>query len=325
MIIAYVLFSLPWDEWGLFSGNRPARRAGVVRQGYAPFLTTALDGQRALTEATNFVALGPRVSGADGARKAAEYLASQLQKAGIDPVTDEFCVTNSTRETTFRNVLGTIEGSDDRLVVLASHYDTKSGIADDFVGANDSGSSCGLLLELARVLRNPPGPHPGILLAFLDGEECFAHYSDRDGLQGSRRLAQKLKSDGNATNVLGVIVLDMVGDRDLSITIPNNSRPELVSTVFAAAREEGVRLKFTLLDSTLTDDHDPFLQERIPAVDLVDFHYGSAPGKNDYWHTPEDTVEKLSAESLGIVGRVTLRTVNKLMEKASEADRASAK
>jgi len=325
MIIAYILFSLPWDEWGLFSGGRTAGRATVAGPAYVPFLTAGLDGQRALAEATNFVALGPRVSGTDGARKAAEYLAAQLKKAGVDPVTEEFVVTNSTGPTAFRNVMGMIEGIDDQLVILTSHYDTKSGIADDFSGANDSGSSSGLLLELARVIRSQPGPHPGILLAFLDGEECLKHYSDSDGLQGSRHLAQKIKSAGNATNVLGVIVLDLIGDRDLSVTLPNNGSPELVSMVFASAKEEGVRLKFSLLGSKLTDDHDPFLQARMPAVDIVDFQYGSSPGKNDYWHTAQDTADKLSAESLATVGRVTLRTVNKLMEKAVESSRASAR
>jgi len=106
----------------------------------------------------------------------------------------------------------------------------------------------------------------------------------------------------------------MVGDRDLTITLPGNSTPELVTLVLDAAKEEGARLKFSLLGIALLDDHEPFLRARMPAVDIVDFQYGSAPDKNDYWHTPQDTLDKLSAESLETVGRVTIRTINKLIE-----------
>jgi glutaminyl-peptide cyclotransferase len=317
---AYVLFSLPWDEWNLMARLRhpsqdlkPGNPSSA--KGALPFLIAGVSGQRALDEAKAFVAIGPRVSGTDGAKQAANHLADRLKKIGISPVIDEFKETGTTNPV-FRNVIGMLDERSTEYIILASHYDTKSGIATNFVGANDSGSSCGLLLELARVMKEQPGPRPGILFAFLDGEECVKHYSDRDGLHGSRHMAAKLAAEGTPTNVLGVILLDMVGDRDLTITLPQNGNPQLASMVLRSATDEGVRLKFSLLDKELLDDHEPFLKAGIPAVDIIDFRYGSSSDRNDYWHTTEDTIDKLSAESLATVGRIAIRTVNKLIESA---------
>jgi len=319
LLAAYCVAFLPWGEWDIPSLFRNPSR--ILRFGrnrdektYAPFTTTGFDGQRALEDVKKFVALGPRVSGTDGARKAADYLAAQLKNTGVSPIIEEFTETTPNGAMTFRNVIGMLGGKSGPLIILVSHYDTKGGVSDDFVGANDSGSSSGLLLALARSLHSQPGLHPGILFAFLDGEECVKRYSEHDGLSGSRYMAHKLSSSGAASNVVGVIVLDMVGDRDLTITLPGNSTPELVTLVLDAAKEEGARLKFSLLGIALLDDHEPFLRARMPAVDIVDFQYGSAPDKNDYWHTPQDTLDKLSAESLETVGRVTIRTINKLIE-----------
>jgi glutaminyl-peptide cyclotransferase len=122
----------------------------------------------------------------------------------------------------------------------------------------------------------------------------------------------------NRTAVWGVaamILLDMVGDRDLTITIPRNSTPELVALAFDAARAEGVRKYFQLYPGHILDDHVPFGERGVPVVNLIDFHYGRAPGKNDYWHTAEDTMDKLSAESLEMVGRVAVRMAQELMRR----------
>ena len=129
---------------------------------------------------------------------------------------------------------------------------------------------------------------------------------------GSRHLAKKLIDEGRAKDIKAMILLDMMGDRDLTVTIPRNSTPSLISAVFSAAQEDGSRDKFSLSPLQIGDDHDPFFSAGIPAIDIIDFYYGSAPGRNDYWHTEEDRIDKLSAESLGTVGRVVLRVVNKL-------------
>jgi len=203
-------------------------------------------------------------------------------------------------------------GSDDFVVILLSHYDTKSGISEDFIGANDSGSSTGLLLEMARLLktRNPSGPT--ILMAFLDGEECSVEYGTHDGLHGSKHLVRTIARNGSFKKVSAVILMDMVGDATLDIGIPRNSSPSLISLIFECAARENARLNFSLAEGNITDDHVPFIQVGMRAVDIIDFNYGSAPGKNDYWHSSQDTMDKLSAESLQVVGRVVIRALNSL-------------
>jgi len=282
-----------------------------------PFFTNAdIDGQRALREVRDFVSIGPRDSGTGGAEEAADYLAKRLSAMGIEPIVDRFVDPTPAGDTVFRNVLGVVEGPTDFAVVVASHYDTKSGISPRFAGANDSGSSTGLLLEMANAVAKLPPPPIDILFAFLDGEECMERYSDRDGLHGSRRLAKMLVGGGRVKRTLAVFVVDMVGDRDLTLTIPRNGSPTLVSMIFSSASDEGTRQLFRLSDMAVLDDHVPFLGVGIPAVDIIDFEYGSAPGSNDYWHTPEDTMDKLSAESLYIVGRVVLRSLDRLTQGA---------
>jgi len=186
-----------------------------------------------------------------------------------------------------------------------------------FEGANDSASSSGLLLELVRVLQ-AAGPLPvNIGIAFFDGEECRHSYTARDGLHGSRHAARALCLNRRMDQVRAVIILDMIGDSNLTVTIPRNCTPDLATRVFRAAAAEKVRNKFSLMAGALLDDHQPFLEAGMPSVVLIDFEYGSAPGRNDYWHTPQDTLDKLSAKSLGIIGRVVIRMLNDLMMEAT--------
>ncbi|MBI9021261.1 MAG: M28 family peptidase, partial [Verrucomicrobia bacterium] len=168
------------------------------------------------------------------------------------------------------------------------------------------------LLELARVLAERAPFETEFLVAFFDGEECRTRYSPTDGLHGSRRLARQIFTGGGAALVEAVILLDMVGDKDLNIMVPRNSSQELVKELFSAAHEVGVRPRFSLGPGSILDDHVPFLLAGMPVIDVIDFEYGSAPGLNDYWHTPEDTLDKLSAESMQVVGDTILRMVENL-------------
>lgn len=271
-----------------------------------------LDGGRALTEVARFLEVGQRDAGTPGALNAAHYLKARLETLGIDATIDEFVDAVPDGQCTFRNVVGTLPGRSAQRVILLSHYDTKTGIGPDFIGANDSGSSSGLLLELARVLKQAAPHEATIQFLFVDGEECRLSYAEDDGLHGSRHAAAQLRRTGQARQVLAVLVLDMIGDRDLAITIPRNGTPELTALAFRAAREQGVRERFSLLPSFILDDQAPFLEVGIPAIAFIDFTFGSAPDKNDYWHTPADTLDKLSAESLETIGRVVLRMLNLL-------------
>jgi glutaminyl-peptide cyclotransferase len=274
-------------------------------------------GDAALKEVAAFVSLGPRVAGTDGAREAARHIKGRLAGFGVDAEIDEFTDATPYGSNRFRNVIGRLPGNADKILLLA-HYDTKRGVGDQFTGANDSGSGVGVLLELARLMgadpsRNSlPSARPSVWIVFLDGEECSLNYGAMDGLHGSRHLARQLVDSGDLTRVKAVILLDMIGDRDLTVTIPRNSTTELTALALRAAEEEGVRSSFSLFPGSILDDHQPFLDAGMPAVDLIDFEFGSGPRKNDYWHTEQDTLDKLSAASLATMGKVVIRMVNAL-------------
>ena len=312
-----------WAAAGLWCaagcGPSPEKPAAVAPAVAVP-AAVGVSGERALEEVRKFVELGPRDSGTPGAEQAAVYLRDRLRELGVAAEIQEFTDLTPVGELTFRNVLGRIPGTGGKILLLGSHYDTKVGIAD-FVGANDSGSSTGLLLELARVLQ-AGAPHAmEIRFAFFDGEESRQRYGPNDGFHGSRHLAETMEADGSLTNVAAMILLDMVGDQDLTITIPRNSTPWLATLAFEAARAEGARTKFQLYPYNIGDDHEEFFARGVPAIDLIDFQYGSAPGKNDYWHTAEDTLDKLSAESLGIVGRVAARMADEILRRDPAAEK----
>ena len=178
-----------------------------------------------------------------------------------------------------------------------------------FVGANDGGSSAGILLELARVLCGKQGAD-SVWLVWLDGEEAVRHdWSSEDSLYGSKRLASKWSADGTAGKVKALINVDMIGDRELNILEDMNSSTQLRQIVWAAARELNYGQYFTGLQSAIEDDHIPFARAGIPSLDIIDFDYGP---NNSYWHTDRDTVDKLSAHSFQVVGEVLLRTLSKL-------------
>ncbi len=315
---------LAWAGWMavcLAGCGRPAPLepvpAAAASVDPGPALAAQVSGARALAEVRDFVALGSRDAGTPGAEKAAYYLLRRLQDLGVEAEIQEFREPSPRGDTVFRNVLGRIPGTGPRIVLFGSHYDTKSGIAG-FEGANDSGSSTGLLLELARVFR-AHGPLPAeIRFAFFDGEECQVAYGPQDGFHGSEHLAETMEADGSLANVAAMILLDMVGDRDLTVTLPVNSSPALKALAFEAAHAEGTRRHFQLFPASIGDDHEAFLRRGVPAIDLIDFQFGSAPGRNDYWHTPADTLDKLSAASLETVGRVAARMAAAAAQGAEE-------
>lgn len=269
----------------------------------APF-----SGRRALTETGQLVELTPRDSGTPGAERAARYLAARMQSFGYPARVDLFLSRSPKGEIPFYNVTAELKGKSDDWIVLGSHFDTKSGLGPDFQGANDSGSSTGLLLELARALRYK-NPQCSILFAFFDGEECMVQYGRYDGLHGSRHLAAQLK--GLNRKVSGVIIMDMIGDKDLTLTIPSNVDYSLLGHLFDAAQQRGYRDQVMMFGEML-DDHCPFIEQGFPAIDLIDFQYGSFPGANNYWHTPDDAMDKLSPKSLQVVGELVLDMIDRI-------------
>jgi glutaminyl-peptide cyclotransferase len=254
----------------------------------------------------------PRDAGTTNGARAAEWLCAELRNNGINAHVDRFTDLSPHGTSTFANVLGEVQGTSKDWIVLLSHFDTKSGVGNGFQGANDSGSSTGLLLELARIIHNEKPLSLNFIFGFMDGEECVFAYSENDGFHGSKRLSRQMKARNKS--VKAVILMDMIGDRNLTITLPRNSTAELKVMALRAAETVGYRDKISLYNGVILDDHQAFLDHGYPAVNLIDFHFGSRLGQNDYWHTMEDTMDKISADSLLVTGRIVTEMVNQLSD-----------
>ncbi len=253
------------------------------------------------------VELGPRPAGSPAARATAELIAASLAEAGVEDVV---------RQRPYENVIGRLEGSGSGTVVVGAHYDTKDAI-EGFVGANDGASGVAVLLELARALPRPL-PGPAVELVFFDAEEARGSRPfELDGTRGSRQYVELARrGDGGATpleQIRAMVLFDLVGDCELEIPREANSDPALYE-LFAAAAEErdGEPAPFEGETSAIADDHVPFLEAGIPAVDLIDFDYGPGPPPGDWWHTAEDTLDKVCAESLDAVGEAALAAIPKI-------------
>jgi hypothetical protein len=259
-------------------------------------------GEKAFAHVQHLVDLGPRPAGSEALEKSRLYIIEQLKSAGWTVARSEFSDQTPRGKMTFVNLIarfGTSEKKETAQFLLCSHYDTKTFDTIRFVGANDGGSSTGLLIEMARVLALSPALAAKIELLFFDGEEAFENFTATDGLYGSRHFAQELRDSGKARSVRGGILFDMIGDKSLDVTLPSDSPSALTRNIFAAADALGQRAYFTYLDRGMTDDHTPLNEIGIPVIDLIDFDFPP-------WHTAEDTLDKISAESLEIVGRVAL-------------------
>src|SRR6059058_5824149 len=259
-----------------------------------------VSGDKALAHVQQLVDLGPRPSGSEALEKSRLYIEEQLHRSGWHVTRQAFADETPRGRVQFVNLIAQFPQKRNAapLFLLCSHYDTKTFDAIKFVGANDGGSSTGLLLELARVIGQHPNLAGKIELAFFDGEEAFVRFSETDGLYGSRYFARQLQGS-SAKQFRGRILLDMVGDRSLDVTLPADSPAEIARNIFAAAETLKLRSYFTYLDREMIDDHSPLNAIGIPTIDVIDFDYPS-------WHTAGDTIDKISAESLQIVGSVAL-------------------
>jgi hypothetical protein len=255
-------------------------------------------GEKALAHVQRLVDLGPRPPGSGAIEKSRDYIENQLRLSGWQVTRQAFTDDTPRGKVQFLNLIARFPGqrSTGPSFLLCSHYDTKTFDTIRFVGANDGGSSTGLLLELGRVLGRHPNLAAKIELVFFDGEEAYEHFSERDGLYGSRYFARQLGGSG-AKQFRGGILFDMVGNRSLKITLPADSPAEMARDVFASAEALKLRSHFTYLDREMIDDHTPLNEIGIPTIDVIDFSF-------PWWHTAEDTMDKLSAQSLQIVGSV---------------------
>jgi Zn-dependent M28 family amino/carboxypeptidase len=271
-------------------------------------LASDFSGASALKFTSKAVSFGPRPAGSDANRRLQSYVLSQLKMRHCEILEDSFTAQTPAGSVSMKNIIARFPGTSGRAIAVTGHYDTKSIPGRHFVGANDGGSSAGLLLEMARVL-DGRSRKDDVYLVWFDGEEAFASWSQTDGLYGSRHLAAKWEADGTAGRLKALINVDMIGDRDLGILQEANSSARLRQLVWQLAKDLGYNPYFLQNSGGVWDDHMPFQQIGVDALNLIDFDYGP---NNSYWHTEEDTMDKLSARSLQVVGTVLLEVLERL-------------
>lgn len=270
---------------------------------------TEKDALVAFNYASNFVAsCTPRDAGTVRGKLAANWILDAVSMQGADIRRDRFQAMTPKGMREFTNLTCAFEAEAGAAwIVLLSHYDTKPGVACP--GANDGASTTGLLMAYAALLAEKGLPRGNLALVWTDGEECIASYGENDGLWGARRAVADFAKRGRP--VRAAICLDMLGDRDLKVTIPANCDQTLARIAVHAARRAGLGSDFVrLIPEIVTDDHVPFLEAGLKSLNLIDFEYGSQPGLNDYWHTPQDTMDKVSVESLHKSGRLVAEMLN---------------
>ena len=276
-------------------------------------------GEKAFAEARNQVEIGPRPAGSPEVEKARVLIEKSLRASGWDVERQAFTNETPHGPIQFVNIIGRFSPSgkhpaldNTQKAIVCSHYDTKLFSTIRFVGASDGASSTGALLELARVLALDPVLASKIELVFFDGEEAVVQFTapddpHPDGLYGSRYYAEKLRAESRAAQIKFGILWDMIGARDLSITLPSNSPAALSRDIMAAADALQLRNHFTFFDRPILDDHVPLFQiDHIPTIDLIDFDY-------PVWHTADDDLEHIGPESLQQVGAVTLYNLRKAL------------
>lgn len=272
-------------------------------------LTAAeISGASALNYTREVVAHGPRVPGSAALAELRKYIHSKLAEFECEVSEDSFTAETPEGPIRMHNIIARFPGKTGKAVFFSGHYDTKLLPGNHFVGANDAGSSTGLLLEMARVLSGQERKHD-VYLVWFDGEESFGDWSDTDGIYGSRHLAKKWHESGMLSKIVALINIDMIGDKDLGVLEEYYSARSLTRLVRQVAEDLGYEKYFFVSKGAIEDDHVPFLRLGVNAIDLIDFEFGP---RNSYWHTPEDTMDKLSADSLEIVGRVCLEILRRL-------------
>ena len=280
-------------------------------------------GERAFEEVRKQVEIGPRPAGTPELEKARALIEDGLRRTGWEVERQTFTNETPRGPVQFVNLIGRFAAAgqspaprDTQRAIVCSHYDTKRFSTIRFVGASDGASSTGALIELARVLALDPALAAKVELVFFDGEEAFVQFTDpddprqdkADGLFGSRHYAGQLRTSGRAGQFQFGILWDMIGDRDLTITLEPGSPPELTREILASAEALGLKQHFRRYDRAILDDHYPLNRIRIPTIDLIDFDYPA-------WHTADDTLERLAPESLQKIGAVTLHHLRQALGK----------
>ena len=296
------------------SSDAPAQQ--ITQSAQAPAALTAeptgpamhIDPDRAWQYTKEIVAIGPRWDGSKGQEKLGAYLHSRFQNDVVEE--DAFVADTPAGKIPMRNIIVKFPGTKDGVIVLGSHIDTGYPLRKTkYVGANDGASSTAVLMAIGDQLRGKKLEGFSVWLAFFDGEEAVQHWTEQDSVYGSRHLLAKWQQDGTVRKMKAFLLSDMIGDKDLNILRDDHSTPWLEDLVFQAAERLGHQSHFFATSSPMEDDHVLFAVAGVPVADLIDFDYGY---DNAFWHTPEDTLDKLSPRSLQITGDVILETIRLL-------------
>jgi hypothetical protein len=289
--------------------RRPADGASRLDQ----TASGAFDSTRAWSHLEQLVALGPRPAGSAELRRARAYITRQLAASGLTVQEQPFTAETPAGRVDMVNLVVRLPGRRADRLLVTGHYDTKLMRGRRFVGANDGGSSAAWLIELARALAAATVPREHTIeLVWFDGEEAFCeNWSDcgrpdsPDNTYGSRYYVQAARAGDALSSIKAMILVDMIADRDLDIRRDPNSTPALTDTIWRVARRLGHEAAFVDASLAVEDDHIPFLRAGVPSVDIIDLNY-------PHWHTPADTLDKLSARSLQVVGDVVMAALAEL-------------
>ncbi len=269
--------------------------------------TGGFDGAKAYEHVRKLVEIGPRPPGSDGIHRAQAYIVGQLKSVGCQVEEHDFTGSTPLGDIAMKNIIARIPGTGRDIVLYATHYDTLP--MANSVGADDGGSGTGTMLELARVFCSQQTKNAlNVWIVFFDGEEAQGNWTDKSSVQwrdtnstfGSREMAASMALSGDLKHVDAMILADMIGPPDLKIKRDSGSTPWLVDLIWATARRLGYQKIF--MDEIYTvggDDHFSFIRRGVAGCDVIDFDIATT-----YWHTPEDTLDKVDPRSLALVGHV---------------------
>jgi len=289
------------------AGNAPS----PADEAPAPEKTDGFDGRRAYEQVAKQVSFGPRPAGSPALAKLQDYLQAELKSYGCTVETDSFSADTPAGRLPMKNILVKIPGEKPGIILLGTHYDTKR--LDDFVGADDSGSSTGVMLEIARVLCAQKRVQKyAVWIAFFDGEEAVnKQWVDPDNRYGSRQMAAQFAATGDLKKIKVFLLADIVGSRKLELKREENSTKSDANLVWKTGQRLGYKDVFVEEEVlAISDDHLSFSARGVPVVDLIDMNT-----TGDYWHTPQDTLDKISPKSLAIVGHTLLETIKEFQQK----------
>ena len=278
----------------------------------APQPASGVDGNRAFADLKAMVEIGPRPAGSPGIRQTRAFITRKMSEIGLTVSEQAFTATTPVGQVPMANLIVTLPGKRAERIIISSHYDTKPEKAFTFVGANDGGSSTALLIELARVLKDKPREFT-YELVFFDGEEAWGDWTSGNTF-GSRHYVQAARKAGTLMGVKAMILLDMIGERGVQLLQDTNSTGWLNDIFWRAAGSLGHQKAFLAGTTAVEDDHKPFIDAGIPAIDLIDLDYVS-------WHTAEDTLDKIDPLSMKIVGDVVVAALPEVEKRLAASTR----